>query len=231
MYLNACIVKLASDCPCPSWCIEKLIDKLLIIKRLNPCRANLYINIRGFNPLRLYLFKCCHIACKFFCLRIACIRCHSLCYTKLVSHIAGKILVCCLPADIRIVLVVAVGIKENQSVQLFHKNCPSKLCQSIITKCYLISCLPGLFCKFFLYISNIRLIDREHIGKIYISKFIDGYIQCFHSSLNPVYDSLCLNRLLIKHIRFFHLPVFIYFFKTAKKWVIAVISESYSVCF
>ena len=29
---------------------------------------------------------------------------------KFVSHIAGKILVCCLPADVGIVLVVAVGI-------------------------------------------------------------------------------------------------------------------------
>ena len=36
--------------------------------------------------------------------------------------------------------------------------------------------LPGLFCKLFLCFSNIRLIDREHIGKVYISKFINGYI-------------------------------------------------------
>ena len=31
-----------------------------------------------------------------------------------------------------------------------------------------------------------------------------------HSSLHSVYDSLCLNRLLIKHIRFFHLPIFLF---------------------
>ena len=65
----------------------------------------------------------------------------------------------------------------------------------------------------------------EYLSGNVRDKFIDGYIQCFHSSLNPVYDSLCLNRLLIKHIRFFHLPVFVYFLKAAKKRIIAIISK------
>ena len=48
-------------CPCPSRCLKQLIDKCLIILRLDPCRTDPYVYLRCIKVFGLYLFQCFHI--------------------------------------------------------------------------------------------------------------------------------------------------------------------------